>query len=82
MSTSIFDIAGDNLAGILSEWSDIVDVVRFDSAICCVERVFFLSLIQGDKMNYSFDTENCRVDMMISIYTWCFLRDLKFKNIL
>jgi hypothetical protein len=82
MSTSIFDITEDNWAGILSEWSDIVDVVRFDSAICCVERVFFLCLIQGDKMNYSFETENCRADTMIPIYTWCFLRELKFKNIL
>jgi Leucine-rich repeat (LRR) protein len=81
MSTSIFDITEDILVAILSKWSDIVDIVRLDTAICCVQRDCFLSLIQGDKMN-SFEIENCRADMMMPIYTWCFLRELKFKNIL
>jgi hypothetical protein len=80
MSTSIFDIAEDILVAILSEWANIVDIVRFDTAICCVQRDFYLSLIQGDKMYL--EIENYKTNLMIPVYIWCFLRELKFKNIL
>ncbi len=80
MSTSILNITEDIFVVVFSKWSDITDVVRLDTAIC-VQRDYFLSLIRGDIFN-SFEIKNYGAARMLLVYTWFFLREVKFKNII
>ncbi len=80
MKTSILNINEDILISVLSKWTELVDVARLDSAVC-VQRDLFLSVIKDDRMS-SFETKNCRPYMILSLYTWLFLREVKFRNIL
>jgi hypothetical protein len=80
MPTFILNLTEDIFVGVFSEWSDITDVVRLDTAIW-VQRDYFLSLVRGEKFN-SFEIKNYGPARMLAVYTWCFLREVKFKNII
>jgi hypothetical protein len=80
MQASILNIDEDILICVLSKWSEIVDVVKLDSAVG-VRRDLFLNLIKDDRM-YSLEFQNLRSDLILPTYTWCILREIKFRNIL
>jgi hypothetical protein len=79
MSSFIFNFKEDILIGVLSKWSQILDIVRLDSSATCIHRDLFLSLIKDYRMCPV--EVNYRPDKMISPYTWCLLREVKFRNV-